>query len=213
MTAKVRCEYISWGGFFRLSRILSRKIAGSGYEPDLIVAIGRGGYMPARIISDFLHIMNLASFKIEHYHGTRKKTVPLIRYPLGQGVSGKRVLLVDDVCDSGITFELATGHLKKRLGPCMVRTAVMHYKKTSSFIPDYYAARIVKWRWIIYPWAAAEDICEFIKQMQPPPKNIKEIGKILAVDHGVSIPAGVLEDIVAMSGIHLPNKNILSKFK
>jgi hypoxanthine phosphoribosyltransferase len=198
MTAKIRCEYISWSRFYSLSRILARRIHDSGFKPDVIVAIGRGGYMPARIISDFLHIMNLSSFKIEHYKGTRKNPVPLIKYPLGRSVSGEKVLLVDDVCDSGGTFELADRHLEEQMQLKETRTAVLHFKKTSSFIPDYYAGRIIKWRWIIYPWAAAEDISEFIKEIRPRPETTREIKDILARDHGVRIPSRVLEDILAM---------------
>jgi len=199
MTGKVRCEYISWGRFYNLSRSLSRTIYNSGFRPDIIVAIGRGGFMPSRVISDFLHVMNLTSFKIEHYRGTQKKPTALIRYPLARGVSGEKVLLVDDVCDTGDTFELASRHLQERMQPQEIRTAVLHYKKTSSFMPHYYASRMVKWRWIIYPWAAAEDISEFIKQMQPAPETIGEIRKILSRDHGIRIPVPIIEDILAQS--------------
>lgn len=155
--------------------------------------------MPARIISDYMHVMNLTSFKIEHYQGTRKKRAAVVRYPLGHGVAGQRVLLVDDVCDTGDTFEVANKHLGDRIQPLETRTAVMHYKKKSSYVPDYYARRIFKWRWIIYPWAAAEDISEFIKQMQPKPETIGEIREILARDHGVRIPQQILRDILALS--------------
>ena len=140
MTEKTRCEYITWSRFYALSRKLVRRVHASGYRPDIIVAIGRGGYMPARIVSDFMHIMNLTSFKIEHYAGTQKKKRAVVRYPLGQGVTGSRVLLVDDVCDTGDTFAVAAKHLEN-IGPAEVRTAVMHYKKTSAFVPDYCACR------------------------------------------------------------------------
>jgi hypoxanthine phosphoribosyltransferase len=196
MTGKIRCEYITWQRFYALSRKLVRRVHASGYRPDVIIAIGRGGYMPARIVSDFMHIMNLTSFKIEHYAGTQKKKRAVVRYPLGQGVTGSRVLLVDDVCDTGDTFAVAAKHLEN-IAPVELRTAVMHFKKTSTFVPDYYACRMVKWRWIIYPWAAAEDISEFIRQMRPRPVSPEEIGEYLARDHGVSIPRQVLEDILA----------------
>jgi hypoxanthine phosphoribosyltransferase len=198
MTAKVRCEYISWGRFYSLSRALSHKIYTSGFRPDCIIAIGRGGYMPARIISDFLHIMNLTSFKIEHYHGMQKKSAAVIRYPLSKELEGGKVLLVDDVCDTGDTFEVAGKHLAERIQPTEIRTAVMHYKKVSSFKPDYYAGRMIKWRWIIYPWAVAEDIGEFIKKMEPRPETTAQIRKILAQDYGVWIPVQILKDILAM---------------
>ena len=157
--------------------------------------------MPSRVISDFLHVMNLTSFKIEHYRGTQKNPTALIRYPLARGVSGEKVLLVDDVCDTGNTFELASKHLEEFMLLREIRTAVLHYKKTSSFIPDYYASRMVKWRWIIYPWAAAEDISEFIKQMQPAPQTVAGIRKILEQDHGIRIQAPLIEDILALAQI------------
>lgn len=199
MTAKVKCEYISWSRFYALSRKLTYRVHDSGFNPDIIVAIGRGGYMPARIISDFLQVMNLTSFKMEHYLGTHKKHAVVVRYPLSQGVSGNRVLLVDDVCDTGDTFAVAGRHLEEHMQPAEIRSAVIHHKKTSRFIPDYYASRVVKWRWIIYPWAVAEDISEFIRQMQPYPENIAEMQAFLAREYGVRLPLQLLEDIRALS--------------
>ena len=201
MSTGISCEYISWVRFYSLSRVLSRRIQNSGFRPDCIVAIGRGGYIPARIISDFLHIMNLTSFKVEHYHGTHINPSAVIRYPLSNGVEGKNVLLVDDVCDTGSTLELASKHIVEQMRPTEVKTAVLHYKKVSSFKPDFYAGRIVKWRWIIYPWALAEDISEFLKEMDSLTEDTSQILKVLARDYGVRIPAKILEDILAMSEI------------
>jgi hypoxanthine phosphoribosyltransferase len=195
----IRCELLSWSRFYSLSRALSHKIHASGFRPDIIIAIGRGGYMPARIISDFLHVMNLTSFKLEHYSGTQKSKTVVVRYPLGNGVAGQKVLLVDDVCDTGDTFDVACKHLEDRLQPAEIRTAVLHYKKTSSFIPDFYARRIVKWRWLIYPWAAAEDISEFIRQMEPRPDSLEGIIKNLDRDYGIRVPQKLLRDILTLS--------------
>ena len=198
MKAKLQCDLVSWSSFYSLSRRLCHRIHDAGYRPELIVAVGRGGYMPARIISDFLHILNLTSFKIEHYSGTQKKTSAVVRYPLARGVAGKKVLLVDDVCDTGDTFELAGRHIMAHLEPEEVRSAVIHFKKTSSFIPDYYAKRMLKWRWIIYPWAAAEDISEFIRQMEPQPQTVEEIRQKLALDYGLRIPLPLLSDMLTL---------------
>jgi hypoxanthine phosphoribosyltransferase len=83
--------------------------------------------------------------------------------------------------------------------PAEIRTAVLHYKKTSSFIPDFYARRIVKWRWLIYPWAAAEDISEFIRQMEPRPDSLEGIIKNLDRDYGIRVPQKLLRDILTLS--------------
>ena len=138
-------------------------------------------------------VTEVAKLMRDHHVGN------VVRYPLGHGVAGQRVLLVDDVCDKGDTFEVANKHLGDRIQPMENRTAVMHYKKKSSYVPDYYARRIIKWRWIIYPWAVAEDISEFIRQMQHIPLTTEEIKVHLAHDYGVRIPQLVLRDILALS--------------
>ena len=67
MPEQLRCELISWSEVERLCQHLARLIRESGYRPDLIIAIGRGGYVPARLMCDWLHIMGLTSIKVEHY--------------------------------------------------------------------------------------------------------------------------------------------------
>ncbi len=63
----MRCELVSWEQFRALARQLALRVQSSGFRPDMIVAIGRGGYMPARLLSDYLDIYSLSGFKIEHY--------------------------------------------------------------------------------------------------------------------------------------------------
>lgn len=171
----------------------------SGYHPELIVAIGRGGWIPGRILSDFLDQMDLTSFKIEHYQKTRKAKAARVRYPLAAEVAGRRVLLVDDVADSGETFAVALQHLNSRGAPAELRTAVLHYKTSSPYVPDYYAKKLVKWRWIIYPWAVAEDIGNFIRTMSPRPAGPEEVARRLAAEHGIRVPRKLLLDILALA--------------
>jgi len=101
------CELVSWERFYRLAQQLARIIHTAWFRPDIIVAIGRGGYMPARILSDCLGVFDLTDIKIEHYRGARRQRAARVRYPLSTGISGRHVLLVDDVSDSGDTFERA----------------------------------------------------------------------------------------------------------
>lgn len=194
----IPCELVTWNRFHALARRLARQVRDSGYRPDIIVAIGRGGYMPARILSDFLGLMDLATFKIEHYAGPRISKTPVIRYPLTADVSGKRVLLVDDVSDSGDTFNVAIDHVRSRGEPVELRTAVLHHKTVSRYRPDYFATRVVKWRWIIYPWAVAEDVSSFIQAMQPKPTDIADIGQRLKSDHGIRLSPAILADVAAL---------------
>jgi len=192
-----RCELVSWNRFHALARRLAHLIRASGFRPDMIVAIGRGGYMPARILSDFLDVLDLTSFKIEHYHATRKDRRAVVRYPLNADLGGRRVLLVDDVSDSGDTFALALDHLAACGPPAEVRSAALHHKVVSPYVPDYYAQKVVKWRWIIYPWAVAEDISSIIHAMSPRAADVDEIERRLRANHGIRLPRALLQDILA----------------
>ena len=124
----MQCELITWAEVERLCKRLAGMIRDSGYKPDIVVTIGRGGYVPARLLCDYLHLMNLTSIKIEHYYaGTRKQKKAVIRYPLKADIENLQVLLVDDVNDTGDTLDLAIRHLKEHK-PAEIRTAVMHNK-------------------------------------------------------------------------------------
>jgi hypoxanthine phosphoribosyltransferase len=122
-----------------------------------------------------------------------------VRYPLNADLTGRRVLLVDDVSDSGDTFRVALAHLHGCGRPAEVRTAVLHHKVVSPYVPDYYAQKVVKWRWIVYPWAVAEDIASFIRAMSPPPGDVDEVAQRLRVERGVRIARPLLRDILEMA--------------
>ena len=87
------CELVAWDQVNSFARQLANQVRVSGIEVDMIIAIGRGGYMPARLLSDLLGIMNLASFKIEHYRGSQKSPEAIIRYPLVADVNKQNILL------------------------------------------------------------------------------------------------------------------------
>lgn len=198
MSEPIAYQRISWNHFHRLCHRLAGKIRGSGFEPGIIVAIGRGGTMPARLLSDFLDQANLTSFKIEHYQSSRKDAAARIRYPLSADVSQQPVLLVDDVCDSGDTFRAAMQHIRKRATPGEIRTAVIHYKTSSDFIPDYYAYTVRKWRWIIYPWSLAEDLIPLIRSLAPISSHPEIVGKQLKMQYGLQLPEQLIRDLLVL---------------
>lgn len=192
----IPCELITWNRFYSQARRLARQVRESGWRPDTLVAIGRGGYLPARVLSDFLHQADLTSFKVEHYQGTHIGKQAVVRYPLSGSLKGRKVLLVDDVSDSGDTFIAAIAHLNSRGRPAEIRTAVLHHKTVSRFTPDYYVHRIVKWRWIIYPWAVAEDLSSLIASFARPPWDEERILQRLTADHGVRLSRALLRDVL-----------------
>ena len=195
MPEQLRCELISWSEVERLCQHLAGLIRESGYRPDLIIAIGRGGYVPARLMCDWLHIMGLTSIKVEHYlSGANRQEEAVIRYPLKADIRGLRVLVVDDVNDTGDTLEAATQHLQA-FQPGEIRTAVMHHKAVTHFDADYSAGKIVKWRWLIYPWAVNEDVSAFLERLLPAPESLEDAQQLLARQFNIKISLKRLGDI------------------
>jgi hypoxanthine phosphoribosyltransferase len=195
MVERLRCELVTWHQVDTLSRRLAKNIRAAGFEPDVIVAIGRGGYVPARLLSDLLEQDNLTSFKIEHYKaGAHKEPVARIRYPLSVELQDSKVLIVDDVSDSGDTFEVAVEHVQAK-GPVDVKTAVLHHKTTSSYEPHFLAHKIIKWRWIIYPWAVIEDLTGFIRRLPERPKDLDRMAQTLRKEYGVRARREILDEV------------------
>ena len=170
------CELVSWDEAYRLSKELAARIKSAQFRPDLIIAVGRGGYVPARIVADFMLHSLLSSMKIEHWGiAASKRDETTVRFPLSADVRNKSVLILDDITDTGDTLRVAVDYVKD-LGSGEVRTGVLQHKVASSFEPDYYAEKIVKWRWVIYPWAAHEDLVGFTERvLSVRPKSSKEI--------------------------------------
>lgn len=185
--SKIACELISWDLFYDLCGQLAERISASAYQPDLIIAIGRGGWVPGRVLSDMLGLFNLTSIKIEHYHETRHKSAAQVRYPLTADIDGKRILILDDLCDSGDTFEVAVEHVFSCGNPLEVKTACLLYKLVSSFEPDFYVEKLQEWRWITFPWAVVEDIAGLLQRVSIVPKTELELVETLAREYAIDL--------------------------
>ena len=191
------CELVSWDHFYQLSRQLVLKLDDASFQPEIIIAISRGGCIPARILCDYLDVLDLDVIKIEHYHGVHKQRAATLRYGLSANITGKRVLLVDDVSDTGDSLELGIRHLLSKGDPLELKTAALHHKTVSSYTPDFYAERVDQWRWIVYPWAVIEDLRSILDRMDTPPATIEEFSLYLRDRHQLHVPHETLEDVMA----------------
>ncbi len=165
--------HTSWEAVERLSEELAQKIIESGYEPEIIVAISRGGFDPARILCDQLGIRRLASVQVEFYSGvqdTAKK--PRIVIPLNADVRGMNVLVVDDVSDTGVSLKAAKEHILEG-GPGDLKVATLHIKPWTSFQPDYHASETEAW--IVYPWEPVESIRSIAAKLEKNGYSDREI--------------------------------------
>ncbi|AGK62058.1 putative phosphoribosyltransferase [Archaeoglobus sulfaticallidus PM70-1] len=166
---EVECQLLTWDHIYRVCFTIAKDVRKSGFKPDAIVAVGRGGWIPARIISDFLNIRELYSVKAEYWDVAESRDDAVITQPINVDMSGKKVLLVDDVADTGKTLNVVVSHLRKA-GAREIKTAVLQYKKTSEFIPDFSGEIFSRWVWIVYPWGLTETAIGFLKKID----NYKE---------------------------------------
>jgi len=144
----------------KLASMIEESCAKNGERFDAILVIARGSYYPVNIVSreldfqatDMLHV-SMRSYVV----GSKKQEeFKLGQMPDKSQIDGKNLLIIDEVCDTGRTFEYLTKWLKDQ-GAALVRTGVLHYKEGMSatgFVPDWFVVKTDEW--IVYPWEVVE---------------------------------------------------------
>lgn len=146
-------EVLTWDLFGDASRELAQVIADSGFVPDIIIAVARGGLLPAGALSYALGTKLSDAINIEFYTDVEETLPdPVLLAPLldTENIRGRKLLVVDDVADSGRTLKMAVELLREQ--DADVRSAVIYTKSRSVITPDY------SWKntdaWIVFPWSA-----------------------------------------------------------
>ncbi|WP_058367164.1 phosphoribosyltransferase [Haloparvum sedimenti] len=157
------CTITNWEYIYGLCRTVSDQVKRAEFEPDVVVALARGGWFAGRCTCDFLGLDDLTSLKMEHYVGAAEKSdEPTVRYPMPEGsVEGKDVLIIDDIADTGGSIRRAQEYVEER-NAGEVRTATLQLLQTSEFDPDFVGERLEEWAWIVYPWNFIEDMIDLI---------------------------------------------------
>jgi len=155
-------EIPSWDQIYKLLLNLASTVRKTGFEPDIIVGVSRGGWPPARVMSDLLENPKVANVAAEFYIDVAEtKGKPVITQPVSVSVKGKKVLVVDDVADTGESLKLVQSHLEEQ-GATEVKTATIYYKPWSVIIPDYYEKETSSW--IIFPWERKETVRKIVEK-------------------------------------------------
>ncbi len=200
----LKCVVYSWGEIYEMCEELGRKVASSGFKPDVIIAIARGGWVPARILCDVLDIRELYSVKAEHWGRVATPGEARLVQFLNVRLDGKTVLLVDDVTDTGETCLIVKEHLKS-LGAVEVKIAVLDHKATSKFNPDFHVRRMESWKWIVYPWSYYEDTRDFMERLglinESPTKIQKELRERFNFDVDLKVIEYVAREHLRRVGI------------
>ena len=145
-------RYISWPEYGNLAEALAEKVRSSDKPFDLVIGIARGGIPVAMVVSDHLGV-KIDFINVKSYKGIAERTSPKILSTLTEGVSGKSILLVDDLVDHGVTMEMVRKYLSDQQ-PNLLQTAVLFKKPWSKFEPDYYLEVVDKW--VVFPFELTE---------------------------------------------------------
>ncbi|MGD8545850.1 MAG: phosphoribosyltransferase [Candidatus Bathyarchaeota archaeon] len=162
VVSEIDFEVPTWNQIYEMLLNMAERIRNDCFEPDIIVGVSRGGWPPARVLSDLLDNPNLANVRAEFYLGVGEtKEKPLLTQPVSMDVTEKRVLIVDEVADSGKSLRLVKEHIIDQ-GAYEVKLAVVYYKPWSIILPDYYVKESS--RWIVFPWEIRETIKKLAKR-------------------------------------------------
>jgi len=168
---KLKFETVDWEQVYGLLLELADKIKEMGFKPDVIVGVSRGGWLPARVLSDLLDNPTLANIRVGFYVDVYKTvSEPVITQPVSVSVKDIQVLVVDDITDTGKSLQLVWENLMTEAKD--VKSVTLYHKAWSCFTPDLYARETDAW--IIFPWEYYE--------------TVKKVGSRL-VDEGKSLNA------------------------
>ncbi|MEO4041166.1 xanthine phosphoribosyltransferase [Hoeflea sp. CAU 1731] len=140
---------VSWDQFHRDARALAWRIAGLNLELDGIVCITRGGLVPAAIVARELNIRKIESVCVASYHDYKNQGDMLVLKPINDemlATEGERILIVDDLTDTGKTARIVREMLPK------AHFATVYAKPTGRPMVDTYITEVSQDTWIYFPW-------------------------------------------------------------
>lgn len=181
MAEGFRCELVSWPKVEAWVESVIATLRKDGFSPEIVIGMARGGMVPARLICDHLVVKNLFTVKTEHWGLT---ATPDGKAKLAQALSiditGRRVLIVDDITDTGQSLTLARDHVAG-LKPKALKTATMLHIEHSIIRPDYFARAVAKdqWTWFIFPWNVREDLRNIVPKALDEPLSLGDLKKEL----------------------------------
>jgi len=218
MRDKFKCTVVDWNYAYDLCRDVSVVIKAEGYKPKVIVGVARGGLFLARMLCDFFLLTDLFSLKMEHWGITATITGSAkLKYGLDENarelIRGKRVIIADDITDTGESLNLAVEYVKS-VGVKDVKTASMQHKTSSSFVPDFYGELIDDWKWVVYPWSIQEDMIELLERLIAKEKrgmSLNELKAAMKEEYDFSVSYTLLKEVLENMEFH--GKIIMNKKK
>ena len=153
MSEATEREWLDWDSYGGAVRELAAMVADDGYRPEMILAIARGGLFCAGSLGYALSVKNIYVMNCEYYTGVDERLpVPVMLPPAVDLVDHRssKILIADDVADTGHTLKMVYDFCVERVGD--VRSAVLYEKSHSLVKCDYVWKRTDQW--INFPWSA-----------------------------------------------------------
>jgi hypoxanthine phosphoribosyltransferase len=148
-------DIVSWDELDRLVGSVADQLAGRQF--DVMLTITRGGMVPGGMLAYRLRLRDILVAAVEYYdeRGQPGPRPTFFQFPADPLLRGKRVLIVDEVWDSGTTIHAVTERVRQAGG--FPVTAVLHYKPERSVVserPDVHAVETD--HWVVYPFKAGQ---------------------------------------------------------
>lgn len=193
---KINCIVTTWQQMYNLAKKTANKIKKSDFHPDIIIGLSRGGLVPARMFCDFLHIKNCFAIKVDHWGLTATKDGKAkLTHKLNMDLTGKNVLVADDITDTGQSMKLAIKHIEE-LNPSEIKTTTLIRLNSSKYVPDFYGCE-KDWAWIVFPWNHREDMVNFIgKILGKEGKAIDKIKEDLKTNFNIDLNILEIEEVL-----------------
>jgi len=156
---------LSWEDIISMSMKLASLVKESGFKPDYLIGVARGGLVPLRILSDLFNNNKIFIINVKLYKDIEERSEEVVFVQeIDKDISNHKVLIVDDVADTGITLKAVVDYIKNKLKPSELKVATIHYKPWSAIKPDYYLEEVTEW--IVYPWEYIESINSISKKLE-----------------------------------------------
>ncbi len=176
MASNIEYEVPTWNQIYEMLLCQSQKILSQNYQPDIVVAVTRGGLIPARILADLLETRDFTTIQIEFYSDINQtNSEPTLKQPLTVNAAGKKVLVVDDIADTGKSLRLAKTHIQVQAAK-EIKTATLYQKPQSVITPDFYEKQTVNW--VVFPWDTKETLRKIIQKQLGKRSFNQEISKL-----------------------------------
>jgi len=170
---------LSWRDIEVYADALESRISDDGYDVDVIVGVLRGGVFLAELLSDLMNVREVYVVGCRSYTGLSASEVKIYHDLQLSDLSGRSVLLVDDIADTGNTLETAVKNIIIPRRPGKLKTAAPLIKPWSRVKPDYYVDSTDAW--VIFPWERAETVRSlgrFFLETLGPERGLMELSSV-----------------------------------